>query len=216
MANVARNRTIPVVGASGTNETEHEQSSIAVIAISAVNPSRLPKALVAGVAALVAVLIAIVVLIVTSGGAIVASALFGSSGTATIDIRLGGTPTYSGAFGSDQFAGSVIGAAGANTGEFVTSLTGTLGGTGFALTASASSSQNTGGTSLPVIVFDVSGDYGSLTVRGTLTWELSTSSQSNGLQMTVHGTVGSHTLNASGTVSGSGQTLVGTFHYSVS
>jgi hypothetical protein len=188
------------------------------VAISAARGSRLsrmPKALLAGIAALVAILLAIVILIVTSGGAVVASAFFGTSGTATIDIRVGGTPTYTGAFGSNDFSGTVVGVGAADSAESSTSLSGTLGGTAFDLTATDASNFNPGGgTAVPLIEFAVSGSYGSFPVRGTLTWDLSTTN-SNGLEMNVHGTVGTHTLDASGSLTESGAGLVGTFHYSV-
>jgi hypothetical protein len=177
--------------------------------------SRMPKTLVAGIAALVAILLAIVILIVTSGGAVVASAFFGSSGPATIDILVGGrAPTYTGAFGSDQFSGNVVGVGAADSAESETSLSGTLGGTAFELTATNASNFSSGGSAVPLIEFAVSGNYGSFPVRGTLTWDVSTTN-SNGLEMNVHGTVGSHTLDASGSLTESGAGLVGTFHYSV-
>lgn len=173
------------------------------------------KALVAGIAALVAILLAIVILIVTSGGAVVASAFFGSSGTATIDIRVGGTPTYTGAFGTYQFSGSVVGVGAADSDSTSASFSGTFGGTAFALTSTDETSFAPGGTTVPDIEFAVSGNYGSLPVRGTLTWEISSANAKAGLEMTVQGTVGSHTLHASGSLTESGTGLVGTFHYSV-
>jgi hypothetical protein len=93
------------------------------------------------------------------------------------------------------------------------SLSGTLGGTAFTLSVSPNTNLPSG--TIENIGFNVSGEYGSQSVRGTLTWNLSGGFTSGQLAMTVHGTVGSRTLDATGSVSGNGPSLAGTFHYSI-
>ena len=133
--------------------------------------SRMPKALVAGIAALVAVLLAIVILIVTSSGAVVASALLRK-----LRHRHNRHPGRGHAYlhrsiWQRRFLRKWLGVGAADSNATSASFSGTFGGTAFALTSTEETSFAPGATTVPDIEFAVSGNYGSLPVRGTLTWK---------------------------------------------
>jgi hypothetical protein len=170
----------------------------------------------------------VVVLVAVLPGAAGASGFLGGSGTATVTIDAGSSaPIFSGAFGKESFSGSVNGDSNgesANDQLPQPSITGTLDGTAFSLKASfnvASFDPSSGGSSTSIpssFEFNVTGRFGSMPVHATLTWQLPTSLNSNAdrIQMSLHGTVGVHTLEATGSVSGnSSDHLVGTFQYTV-
>jgi hypothetical protein len=171
-----------------------------------------------GFAVVIAVLV--VVLVVVLPGSVVATAFLGSSGTATFDIRTAGNvPMFSGSMGGKALSGEAL----AQSGEYQPSkltITGTLYGTRFSLSAN----EDTSGLKLGQITkleFDVAGTFGSDPVRGTLDWPIPpnifSANPPNATQMTVHATVGSHTLDATGEVGGNTPHLiVATFHYTLS
>jgi hypothetical protein len=172
-----------------------------------------------GSAAVIAILV--VVLVVVLPGSVVATAFLGSSGTATLDIHTpGGVPMFSGSMGGKTLSGEVL----TRSGEYQPAkltITGMLYGTHFSLAAN----EDTSGLKLGQITkleFNVTGTFGSDPVRGTLDWPIPpnifSANPPSTTQMTVHATVGSHTLDASGEV-GDNDTphlIVATFHYTLS
>jgi hypothetical protein len=173
------------------------------------------------ISTVVAVVLAVVLLIVLSGS-VVATAFLGGSGTATVNLTANGSGNFNGMVGGKGLSGKAGSASSFSDPKFT--ITGSLDGTSFNLVAQImlSAQPSTQGTSpsigdITALDYNVTGTFGSDAVRGTFVWHFppfTSAAEVGPTTMSLHGTVGSHTLNATATVPDSDSSKMSvTFHY---